>query len=262
MRSLPRICLLLLLCAAQSRASDFASQMMEATFKLFDPSSTATCFLVSRAAPDNALYLVTAAHVLERIKANSAVLVLRRPREDGSYERVDHKLPIRHEGKPLWVRHAKEDAAVLRITGTLPTASRPLPASALADTAALRAAQLHVCSPLFILTFPERFEANHAGFPVARQGIFASPPLLPFATHPTFLADFTTFGGDSGGPVFVQGPQGAPLLVGMVTAQHRHDEKYTSVYEERTVHHPLGLGTVLHGEALRATLDAAAAADH
>ena len=147
---------------------------------------------------------------------------------------------------------------MLRLADPPPIAVATLPASVIADAAQLKAAGAHICSPLFVLTYPQRFEANGAGFPVARQGIFASPPLLPVQTHPTFLADFTTFAGDSGGPVFMAGADGHPLLVGLVLAQFHHDERVTSEYEERTIHHPLGLGTILHAQYVRETLEKAA----
>lgn len=239
-------------------AADFASEVMDATFKLFHPNSTATCFFVRREAPDMGLYLITAAHALERMKGNTAIVVLRQQTGDGSFKRHDYTISIRQDDKPLWVRHEKQDIAVLRLADVPPVEVPALSASMIASEAQLKAAEVHICSPLFILTYPQRFEANAAGFPVARKGIFASPPLLPVKTHPTFLADFSAFSGDSGGPTFIAGADGHPLLVGIVLAQFRHDERVTSANEERTIHHPLGLGTILHGEYVRDTLEAAA----
>lgn len=247
-----------ILVAQTTVAADFATEVMEATFKLFHPDSTATCFFVRREPPDTALYLVTAAHALESTKGDTAIVVLRQAKDDGSFERHDHTISIRRDGQPLWVRHDKQDIAVLRLADPPPIAVAALPASVIADAAQLKAAGAHICSPLFVLTYPQRFEANGAGFPVARQGIFASPPQLPVQTHPTFLADFTTFAGDSGGPVFMAGADGHPLLVGLVLAQFHHDERVTSEYEERTIHHPLGLGTILHAQYVRETLEKAA----
>jgi len=250
--------LITLFAAGTAFASDFATEVMDATFKFFDPDSTSTCFLVRREAPDTAYYLVTTAHTVERTHGKTAVLVLREPQPDGSYLRHDYTIPIRSGDKPLWVRHEKQDVAVLRLADPLPVAVAALPSSVFASGERLKAAGVHICSPLFVLTYPQRFEANGAGFPVARHGIFASPPLLPIPTHPTFLADFTTFAGDSGGPVFIEAADGHPLIAGIVLAQHYHEDKMKSEYEERTVRHPLGMGTILHAQYVRETLEAAA----
>ena len=244
-------------CAIAS-AGNFATEMVEATFKLFHVDSTGTCVLVKREAPDKNLYVVTAAHVLERTKGATAIIVLRERRSDGSYQRRDHTVAIRRDGKALWVRHATEDIAVLRLAEPPPVPVSALPLAAVADEAGLVAAGLHICSPLFVLTYPQRFEANSAGFAIARQGIIASHPFLPVERHHTYFADFTTFAGDSGGPAFVAGAAGHPLLVGIVLAQSRHDERVTMEYEERTIHHPLGLGTVLHAQFVRDTIEQAA----
>lgn len=241
-----------------SYAGDFATEMLDATFKLFHEDSTATCFFVRRETPDTNLYLVTAAHVLERTKGDTAIVVLRERRADGSHERRDHTLAIRSNNKPLWVRHATEDIAVLRFSTPPPIPVGSLPSSALANEAGLTTEGLHICSSLFVLTYPQRFEANDAGFAVARQGIIASHPFLPIQRYHTFIADFTTFAGDSGGPVFVAGTNGHPLLVGIVLAQFRHDERVTLEYEERTIHHPLGLGIVLHAQFIQDTINEAA----
>lgn len=250
--------LLVIMSCAVAPAGDFATEMLNATFKLFHVDSTATCVLVRRDAPDQSLYLVTAAHVLERTKGDTAIVVLRERRTDGSYQRRDHTIAIRRDGKPLWVRHATEDTAVLRLVEAPPVPVSALPLAAIADEAGLTAAGLHICSPLFVLTYPQRFEANDAGFAIARQGIIASHPFLPIQRHHTYFADFTTFAGDSGGPAFVAGIDGHPLLVGIVLAQSRHDERVTTEYEERTIHHPLGLGTVLHAQFVRDTIEQAA----
>jgi Trypsin-like peptidase domain len=241
-------------------AADFATEVMEATFKIFHPDSTSTCFLVKRDAPDEATYLVTTAHTVERMKGKTAVLVLREPKPDGSYLRHDYTIDIRDGDTPLWSRHEKQDVAVLRLVKPLPVAVKVLPLSVLADEAALKTSGVHICSPLFVLTYPQRFEANGAGFPVARQGIFASPPLLPVPAHPTYLADFTTFAGDSGGPVFIETADRRPLITGIVLAQHHHEDKLKSEYEDRVIRHPLGMGTILHASFVRETLEQSAAA--
>lgn len=244
-------------------ASNFATKVTDATFKLFHPESTATCFLLREEKADAPYYLVTAAHVLGRIKEETATLVLRRQKDDGGYERVDHKIRIREETKPLWVQHKTHDVAVLKISGPMPVPVSALKLEWLADAERLKKSEVRVCSSLFVLTYPTRFEANAAGFPVARQGIFSSPPLLPANDHPTFLADFTTFAGDSGGPVFIAkgDEKKTPLVVGIVLGQHFHDEKFRSEYQEHHLRHPLGLGVVLHARYIRETFDLAVASE-
>ena len=254
---LPRILLVVSL-VASARAADFATTMMDATFKFYHSDSTSTCFLVQRGEEDSALYLITTAHTVERTKGETAVLVLRVKKDDGSYARHDHTITIRKGEEPLWVRHAKEDVAVMRLADPMPVKVAALPERMLAEEAALKAEDVHLCSRLFVLTYPQRFEANGAGMPVARQGIFASPPLLPWKTHPTFLADFTTFAGDSGGPVFIESKEGHPAVAGIVINQHHHEEKVNGEYEERLIRYPLGMGTVLRSDYLRETLAKAA----
>lgn len=256
---------LLLLCAAlaapAASAADFATQMVEATFKLFHPDSAATCFLLRREPGDTAIYLATAAHVLERTKGDTAVLVLREAQADGAFKRRDHTIAIRQKGKPLWVQSKTDDAAVLKLREPLPFPVPALPTTALADEAQLKAAGLHICSPLFVLTYPNRTESHPAGFPLARQGIIASHPLLPIARQRTFMADFTTFAGDSGGPVFIADTGGKPLVIGMALAQINQEENVTLEFEKRTLRHPLGLGKVLHAQFLRELVEQAAQPD-
>jgi hypothetical protein len=263
--------LLVALIIRPAAASDFATDVMNATFKFYDPDSTATCFLVRREPPDTANYLITAAHVIEDVKGRTAVLVLRTPKADGSFARRDYTITIRTNGRALWVRHKTEDVAVLRLTAPLPVPVAALPESVLADEARFQQSGVHICSPLFVLTYPARLEANDAAFPIARRGIFASAPLLPMPVTPsllpkstkssrpvTFLADFTTFAGDSGGPVFIESADGSPLIVGIVLGRTSQDLKHQDEYGEALVHYPLGLGTILHAQCVRDTLDAAA----
>lgn len=259
MRIAPHIVAFLALAATAT--ADFATEMIDATFKLFDPAVTGTSFLIRREAPDTALYLVTAGHMLKGTKADTATLVLRERLDDGTYKRRDHTIPIRRDGKRLWVRHEKDDVAVLRLADPLPVPVGTIPVAALADEATLKASRIGLTSQLYVLTYPKAFEANEAGFPVARQGIIASHPLLPLGKKHSYLADFTAFGGDSGGPVFIAGPEGHPLIIGMVFAQFRHDEQIKSEYEERSIHYPLGLGDVLHAQYIRETIELAAKPD-
>lgn len=110
-----------------SGAGDFATEMADATFKFFNADSTATCFLVRREAPDQALYLVTAAHVFDGVKGDTAIVVLRAHRDDGSYQRRDHTVAVRRDGKALWVRHATETSPYYGSPSRLRFPSPPCP---------------------------------------------------------------------------------------------------------------------------------------
>lgn len=70
---------------------------------------------MTREAPDQSVYLVTAAHVLERTEGETAILVLRERLADGTFVRRDFPVSIRRDEKPLWVQDATEDLAILRL---------------------------------------------------------------------------------------------------------------------------------------------------
>lgn len=248
-----------LLCAPLLAEDNFAERMMHSTFKLFNSASTSTCFVVAVSEPAEQRFLVTTAHTLETMQGENAVLVLRRPTGKGDYERVDFPIAIRRDGQDLWRRHKEQDVAALLLPDELPVELEAIPFEALADSERLRDADLHVCDRLYLFTYPERLESTSAGLPIARQGIFASPPTLASKMQPTFIADFTTFAGDSGGPVFVEAEVGEykpskPLIVGVVVGQHQQEEKFESKYESRQVKRAMGLGIVLHAMFLREIL--------
>ncbi|MEI8106384.1 MAG: serine protease [Verrucomicrobiota bacterium] len=239
-------------------SADFATEIFEATFKLFDPAVTGTCFLVRRAEPDQAIYLVTAAHMLEGTKADQATIVLRERCEDGTFKRHNHAVAVRRDGKAIWVRHPKDDIGVLRLTEPFPVPFGTIPLSSIADPEEEAKFPLKICASLFTLTYPKGFEGNSAGFPVARQGIVASFPMPPISKKHTFLADITAFGGDSGGPAFIASLTDHPTIIGIVVAQFRHDEQIKMEYEERSIHYPLGLAEVVHAKYIRETIELAA----
>lgn len=243
--------LLFLLLPWTACAQDFASEILHCTYKLFNEKSTATCVLVSH---EGAVYIATAAHVFEKMEGKTAMLVLRTKDDEGAWVRQDWAVEVRDdEGKNLWEKDAVEDVAVLRLPKAPDGEHKTLPFSALATTADWEAARLHICSPVFVFGYPGRFESHSAGFPVARHGSLASFPFLPNAGKSQFLVDFSTFEGDSGGPVFVPHPEDAAraLLIGLVIQQYRNDETVTRKFSDETIHHPLSLSGVLHTGFLR-----------
>ncbi|GAB6165044.1 hypothetical protein JCM19992_10440 [Thermostilla marina] len=251
-----------------AHAATLGPTTVEATYKLFHPKSTATCFLLREhadgAADDSGsspetVWLVTAAHVLKKTEGESAVLVLREKVGPYTYERRDHPITIRRDGEPLWTKHPKFDTAVLKLESLPDFPVAALPVDVLADDDTLQAAGVDVACRVYVIGYPSRVESNGAGFPIVRSGIVAGYPIFPASEHPIIQVDFHTFEGDSGGPVFVASDASSehPLLLGLTMGYVRFDEKITSVYEERTVHHPLNLGMIIRATIIRETLELA-----
>ena len=140
----------------------------------------------------------------------------------------------------------------------------PLPVACLATGSALDAGKLAPGDDVRIACYPIQLEANGAGFPIIRRGCVASFPFTPVKAYKMYMVDYNAFAGDSGGPVFLteqvpadekSRPEARPVIVGLVLAQHFHDERTKLSYEERTVRHRMGLGIVVHAEYIRQTID-------
>lgn len=234
---------------------------VQATYKLYNEASTATGFIVRvKPAADNVkaeYVIVSAAHTFERMKGDSLLLVLRTPKPDGSYSRKDTPVAIRKDGKNLWVKHKDADLAILDYDPTPEFEKFALPLEAIASEEDFKA-RVPAGTYVRLLCYPAQFEANNAGFPILRHGVMATYPLAPTNIYKTFMIDFTTFAGDSGGPVFgvldnAGGPgAGALKLLGVVISQQWSDEKVkVSDREDRIIRHPFGLGTAVNSQLLR-----------
>ena len=77
--------------------------------------------------------------------------------------------------------------------------------------------------------------------------------------HPTFLVDYNTFEGDSGGPVYLEMVRdGKPQIkiVGLVHGQHFIEERYKLVYQEGVTKKRLGLAIIVNSQAILETIQA------
>ena len=241
-------------------------EMMGLTYKLANPESTGTCFLISRPADNSGqaeTILVTAAHVLEKMSGPEATLVLREKRNDDKLVRKEVPLKIRENGNPLWVKHAEADVAALKVRLPEDASFAALPVDQIAGKSDIQSGKLRTGDEVWIFCYPAKLEANAGGFPVLRRGTAASFPLTPIATYKEFMIDTPSFGGDSGAPVMVsrrqdpaqdKSPQ-RPWIVGLVSGMQRQTDKTTLDLAELTFHHPLGLSIVVRGEYIRQTLD-------
>ncbi len=256
------IVLAVLAASAAVAQDDAPSRMVRATVKIFHKDSVGTGFLVlpSKDLGPRKAVLVTAKHVLEKTPGDEVLLVMRKSRPDGQYGRQDVPVRIRTDRTPRWTSHPGEDIAALVVDVPVDLAIDPLPFASLATEKDLIEARLHTGSSGWVLGFPTRFEANAAGIPVCRHASIASFPLTPVQSHRWFLADFCTFSGDSGGPMFVEDPRAKdpaaapPLILGLISAHFRHDEEVKTLFEERTIHHSLDLSKVIQAEFIRETV--------
>ena len=198
-----------------ARAEDLNVLLMGATFRIAGPArgegniSVGTVFFVGRPLKSNpglaSYVMVTAAHVLQDISGDEAVLWLRKKKADGTFEALEHRLRIRSKGAPLWTQPEGRDVAVMY--ALLPNEAHVvlLSKDLLATDQMMTQYEVHPGDELLSLGFPFGLAANDAGFPILRSGKIASYPLGPARKYPTFLYDFQVYEGNSGGPVYYTG---------------------------------------------------------
>lgn len=238
-----------LLTTAGTRADEAAEQLVRATYKLAGEGSTATGLCVFRREGEEKTlrrYIVTAHHVLEQMGGDAFTLVGREAKADGTYGRLEIEVPLRAAGEPLWEKHAEEDLAVLPLPGSAEIEALSIDSVATGEQ--LRA--VHTGDLVQSAVFPERSEANGAGFPLLRGGWISSFPLVPVAAHPMFLVHTTTWPGDSGGPVMHgtrRAAGGRPLVIGIVRGMRSiTDKEKASRYVKTETSYPLDIAEVLH----------------
>lgn len=254
------ICLLLT-APARAQTPGRQTDLVMATVRLSNSKSTASGFVLVRPrAGDEAtpqFILITAAHVLEMSDGEEMTVNYRRKTGEGEYSKAPAPLKIRSEGKPLWQRHAKQDVAAMAIEppagAELPRLTADLLATA-DDLRGIEPGDLVRC-----VGFPHAtvFEPNQASFPVVRLGCIASYPLLPVEKEPTFLVDYNTFEGDSGGPVYWkrEDESASFKILGLVQGQHFFNQRFEFTYESGEFRKQLGLAIVTQAAAIRETME-------
>jgi len=244
------------------------SILMRSTFKIQGEGSVGTAFILGKPIkdkPGRAYYvLITAAHVLEKMKGKKAVLFLRKKR-GSSFEKISWSIPIRKENQNLWVKHPEADVSAMYVNLPTNIDIALLTIDMLADDSIFKKYEIHPGDELFCLGYPLTLEANPAGFPILRSGKIASYPIIPSKETKYFLFDFEIFPGNSGGPVyFVQSGRmiGRAMTVGtiqfiagLVSQEHIATEKIKSLYEEQMIKHPLALAKVIHASFIKETIE-------
>ena len=266
----PLVAALSLLCSATLSAGDLNTDLTLCTFKLTNPGSTATGFILTRPLPSDRtktqFLLITAEHVLSAMKGDEATIIYRKPDGDGFVKR-EARIKVRQGGKNLWTRHPSADVAVLPVSPPSDVPLPSIPIGVLASDEDLKRYEVHPGDSIRALGYPHanQFEANGAGFPVCRLGCISSYPLLPTRKTRTFLYDTNVFEGVSGGPVYLsetnrfyggRAQSGrVQLILGLTSGQHWLNESYNMVYGAGTIRQRLELAIAVHASAIREVID-------
>lgn len=248
---------------------DLSTFLMRSTFQLKGEGSAGTAFIVRRASSaDPSRYyrvLVTADHVLSRMKGDTATLVLRK-KVDRGFAKLPLPIKIRDGKTALWRKHPDVDVAVMYVSIPEGTDLFPIPYTWFATDEQYRKYEIRPGDRLFCLGYPLGQAANAAGFPVQRSGTIASYPLIPMKETKTFLFDFEVYKGNSGGPVFLidqaryyggsfHVSEMIRLPVGLITQERGFVERISSMYEKELRVHPLKIGVVIHGAFIREAVE-------
>lgn len=233
-------------------ALDLSVDLIKATVQIEQPlpggaRTVGAGFLVQAPTPDGKprVVLVTAAHVFDKMPADTATVGYRVQLKTGEWRFDPKPLTIRVSGKAGWTRHPSRDVAVMTVIAPPEFAKAAIPLSWLASDDTFNRWGLGPGDEMMALGFPRGLSANKAGFPILRAGRVASYPLAPSNVFPTFLLDFSVFPGNSGGPVFMsqtRGGEPAQFIAGILTQQ-------VELNSER-----LEIGIVTHARFIRETL--------
>lgn len=229
-----------------------------------------TAFVMGRpipGTPHKARYvMITAAHVLNGMAGDTALLHLRRKLGQNNWVPILFPVHIRANGRPLWTQNPDGDVAVMYVPLPAGTSLPLLSTDFLADDAMLSRFDIHPGDQLECLGYPLGLASNDAGFPILRSGRIASYPLLPTETVKTFLFDFRVFGGNSGGPVyFVQTDrlyggsvhlgQTIAFIAGLVSQQKIFSQVTSGLYERAVREVPLDLAVVVDASLIRQAIE-------
>lgn len=251
---------------------DLNTLLMQSTFKIEGRAGTGstigTAFILGRPFKDNsamAYVMVTAAHVLEGMQGDNAILHLRKLDKD-NWVPLDLSLPIRVNNNPLWTKHQTADVAVMYVKLPVGIGIPLVSTNLLATDEILSKYEIHPGDELECLGYPLGFAANDAGFPILRSGKVASYPLLPTEKYQTFVLDFHVFEGNSGGPVYfvtVNRAYGGAthmgemvhFIVGLVSEEAVFKQNISGPYLEETRKLQLGLAVIVQAPMIKQAVE-------
>lgn len=252
--------------------------LMESTFKIEGQAgqgkTTGTVFIMGRPTSDPKTLryvLITAAHVLEGIQGDMAMLYLRRKVNETDWILAPFPLSIRAGSHQLWTKHPSADVAVMYIGIPKETVIPLVSTNLLVGDKEISDYEIHPGDTLNVLGYPFGLTSNDAGFPILRSGKIGSYPLLPTAKTGTFLLDFAVFPGNSGGPVYLSDStrtyHGSThlgtinFIAGLVSEEKLQTEQLIGIFSAEMHQYQLGLAVIVHASLIRQTIDMLPAPD-
>lgn len=241
-----------------------AQSAIHSACRIFGNQKSGTGFIVERLHEgEMETILVTANHVLDGIKSDKGKVVFRINSGESSgatsFSRQELELKVREAGKPIWTKHTDADVAVMKISIPKSVKYHAFKISNVANAKTIESGQLSVGQDCLIAGYPAQLESSKAGFAVLRKGMVSSYPIGPVSKHSSFLVDYRSFGGDSGGPVVSrlvdENGKDTFVVLGLVFGQHRQTDKSITPFAERIEHTSLGLGMVAHGQFIHEAIE-------
>lgn len=205
---------------------------------------------------------ITARHVLDSIKSDSARLFLRKKTDSANYEVVPWTIQLRRNGRPFYKVHPDSSIDLAGMRTDLPSGIqfelKNVGKSFLATDRDFKNYEVHPGTHVIFVGYPLRLVSPRGNFPLARSGIIASYPLTPLRENPRFYVDGPVFEGNSGSPVLLDEPLKVssdgleygvvPLVLGIMTRSTRITEEIHSFREFAVKEHDIYLAEVVNSD--------------
>src|SRR5713101_2950219 len=180
-----------------THSPEINTTLMETTFRITGPSARAgeetkgrcgTGFVIMRQVKRDSniasWVLITAKHVFNDIRGDTATVNLRMRNAAGDIIGTSYPIIIRDKGNSLYTEHPTADVASIDIPFQSDTIIYQLGSyistpNWLASEQFLQDIEIHPGDELLTLGYPMCTAANEAGYPVLRSGKLASYPILP-----------------------------------------------------------------------------------
>lgn len=260
--------------------------VMENTFQLIDSIpdnkgfyTTGTCFILTHHYQGNDIpILVTATHVLRKMRGDQIFINMRKKNTDETYTEIPTTITIREPNKNLWTEHKDVDACILPVS--LPTALLPnvrIMSSILADDGHWENFEIFPGSKVLVFGYPDG-QTGLYNFPILRSGIILTYPILPAKTIKQFQIESKITQGNSGGPIFFTNDiiqidtnsvakKPANSILGLISMERsmketvssttqqesKYSKKTTNETEEKS--YPMDIGIGIHAVFIRELIE-------